>query len=161
MSCVILPFMLNITQRQMIVRLSKQKKKQQEIADIIGCSQPTVNFWLRRESKGISLQTLPRSGRPTPLTKKTLARLRKELSSEAREANKKFCSINIKQFSKKINDRANKNYSPRHIRRLLHEMNFSRITPRSQHIKNDPAKVAAFRDEFKKNSKQSIWVMNL
>ena len=153
--------MLNLTKREMIVRLSNQKKKQQEIAAIIGCSQPTVNFWLQRERKGLSLQTLPRSGRPTPLTKRTLAQLKKEFAHKAREANKKFCSINTKQFSTMIQERTNKNYSPRHIRRILHEINFSRITPRSQHIKNNPAKVEAFREEFKKNSKQSIWVMSL
>lgn len=153
--------MLNLTQRELIVKLSKQRKKQQEIADIIGCSQPTVNLWLQREKKGLSLKTLPRSGRPTPLTKKTLAKLKKEFAKKAREANKNFCSINSKQFYNMINERTNKNYSPRHLRRILHKLDFSRITPRSQHIKNDPAKVAEFRQEFKKNSKRNIWVMNL
>ena len=153
--------MLNTTQRELIVKLSKQQKKQQEIAHIIGCSQPTVNLWLQREKQGLSLKTLPRSGRPTPLTKKTVAKLKKEFGNKAREANKNFCSINTKQFSQMINSRTNMNYSPRHLRRILHKLDFSRITPRSQHIKNDPVKVAAFRDEFKKNSKQSIWVMNL
>ena len=153
--------MLNLTQRELIVKLSKQQKKQQEIADTIGCSQPTVNFWLQREKRGFSLQTLPRSGRPTPLTKKIIGRLKKELVKEAREANKKFCSINMKQFSEMINSRTNMNYSPRHCRRILHKLDFSRITPRSQHIKNDSKKVAEFREEFKKNLKQSTWIMNL
>jgi len=151
--------MLNLTQRELIVKLSKQQKKQQEIADTIGCSQPTVNFWLQREKKGSSLQTLPRSGRPTPLTKKTLAELKKEFAAEARNANKKFCSINTKQFSQMINSRTNMNYSTRHIRRILHNLEFSKITPRSQHIKNDPQKVAEFRQELKKNLKTSTWVM--
>ena len=153
--------MLNITQRELIVKLSKQRKNQQEIANIIGCSQPTVNFWLQREKKGFSLQTLPRSGRPTPLTKKTISRLKKEFGKKAREANEKFCSINTKQFSQMINSRTNMNYSPRHLRRILHKLDFSRITPRSQHIKNDPEKVIAFREEFKKNLKTNIWVMKL
>lgn len=153
--------MLNLTQRELIVKLSRQRKKQQEIADIIGCSQPTVNLWLQREKNGFSLQTLPRSGRPTPLTKKTLAKLKKEFAKEAREANKNFCSISTKQFSQMINAKTNKNYSPRHLRRILHKLDFSRITPRSQHIKNDPKKVAGFREEFKKNSKQNMWIMKL
>ena len=153
--------MLNTTQRELIVKLSKQRKKQQEIANIIGCSQPTVNLWLRREKRGLSLKTLPRSGRPTPLTKDTLTLLKKEFATKAREANKKFCSINTKQFSELINEKTNKSYSPRHLRRILHRIDFSRITPRSQHIKNDPVKVAAFREEFKKNFKQNTWIMNL
>ncbi|GEM_PF-2379628 len=153
--------MLNLTQRELIVKLSRQQKKQQEIADIIGCSQPTVNMWLKREKQGLTLKTLPRSGRPTPLTKKTLSTLKKELTTKARDANKKFCSITTKQFSQVINSKTNMNYSLRHLRRILHKIEFSRITPRSQHIKNDPVKVAMFRDEFKKNSKQSTWIMNL
>lgn len=153
--------MLNLTQRELIVRLSKQRKKQQEIAGIIGCSQPTVNYWLQREKKGLTLKTLQRSGRPTPLTKDTLVTLKKEFAEKAREANKKFCSINTKEFSKMITQETKKNYTERHIRRILRRLNFSRITPRSQHIKNDPEKIALFREEFKKNSKQSIWVMKL
>ena len=145
----------------MIVKLSKQRKKQQEIAEIIGCSQPTVNLWLQREKQGFSLNTLPRSGRPTPLTKRTITTLKKEFAKKAREANKNFCSINSKQFYKMINEKTKKNYSPRHLRRILHKLDFSRITPRSQHLKNDPVKVAEFRQEFKKNSKNNIWVMKL
>ena len=153
--------MLNLTQRELIVKLSGQRKKQQEIADIIGCSQPTVNLWLQRKKRGFSLKTLPRSGRPTPLTKETLLKLKNELVREVRTANKNFCSMSTKQFSQKINAKINRNYSPRHLRRIIHKLDFSRITPRSQHIKNDPKKVAEFRNEFKKNLKRSMWVMEL
>ena len=90
-----------------------------------------------------------------------LAKLKKEFAKEARAANKKFCSIDAKQFSKKIENKTQKKYSDRHVMRILHRIDFSRITPRSQHIRNDPEKIAEFRDEFKKNSKRSIWVMNL
>jgi transposase len=153
--------MLNLTQRELIIKLAKQGKKQQEIAEIIGCSQPTVNMWLRREKQGFSLETLPRSGRPTLLTKKTLAKLKKEFVHEARVANKNFCSINTKQFSEIIEKKAKKKYSIRHVERILHKLDFSRITPRPQHIKNDPKKVKEFRTEFKKNLKKNTWVMKL
>ena len=151
--------MLNLTQRELIIKLAKQGKKQQEIAEIIGCSQPTTNFWLQREKQGFSLKTLPRSGRPTLLTKKTLAKLKKEFIQEARDANKIFCSINTKQFSEIISIKTKKIYSPRHVRRILHQLTFSRITPRPKHIKNDPEKVKEFRAEFKKNLKNNTWVM--
>jgi transposase len=151
--------MLNLTQRELIIKLAKQGKKQQDIAGIIGCSQPTVNMWLQREKQGFSLETLPRSGRPTLLTKKTLAELKKEFVQEARAANKEFCSINVKQFSEIIEKRTKAKYSKRHVERILHKLDFSRITPRSQHIKNDPKKVKEFRTEFKKNSKNNTWVM--
>jgi len=104
---------------------------------------------------------MPRSGRPTPLTKNTLAKLKAEFRKEARAANKNFCSIDVKQFSQIIENKTKKEYSTRHVERILHRLNFSRITPRPQHIKNDPKKVNKFREEFKKNSKQSIWAMKL
>jgi transposase len=151
--------MLNLTQRELIIKLAKQGKKQQEIAGIIGCSQPSVYRWLQRDKKGLSLNTLPRSGRPTILTKKNLAKLKKELVQEVRAANKNFCSINTKQFSEMIESKTKKKYSQRHITRILHQLDFSRITPRPQHIKNDPKKVKEFRTEFKKKSKNSTWVM--
>jgi len=151
--------MLNLTQRELIIKLAKQGKKQQDIAGIIGCSQPSVNLWLQREKQGFSLKTLPRSGRPTLLTKKTLAKLKKEFIQEARTANKNFCSIDTKQFSEIIEKKTKKKYYTRHVEKKTHKVDFSRITPRPQHIKNDPKKVKEFRTEFKKNLKQNTWVM--
>lgn len=147
--------------RELVLKWKKDGKTQQEIAVLIGCNQSAVSRLLKKYKKTGSVKNLQRSGRPTPLTKKTLAKLKKDFFKDVREANKNFCSINTKQFSEMINASAKKNYCPRHIRRLLHKLDFSRITPRSQHIKNDPKKVAEFREELKKNSKQSIWVMKL
>lgn len=153
--------MVNITQRELIVKLSKQGKKQQEIAELIGCSQPTVHFWIHRKKQGFSLETLPRSGRPTPLTKKTLKKLKDRITAEVRAANKKYCSLNTKQLAEIIRQDINKEYSIRHVERIMHKLEFSRITPRPQHIKNDPKKVNAFRREFKKNLKHNMWITRL
>lgn len=153
--------MIKLQTRELVLKWKKEGKTQQEIAALIGCNQSAVSRLIAKYKKTGSLKNLLRSGRPTPLTKDTLAELKKQLANEARASNKKFCSINSKQFAQKINSKTKKSYSPRHIRRILHKLEFSRITPRSQHIKNDPKKVAAFREEFKKNSKPNIWVMNL
>lgn len=95
------------------------------------------------------------------MTKQTLAKLKKQFRKEAKAANKKFCSIDAKQFSEIIEKEINKKYCLRHVQRILHKLDFSRITPRPQHIKNDPKKVIEFRQEFKKNLKNNIWVMKL
>ena len=153
--------MVNITQRELIIKLVKQGKRQQEIAEIIGCSQPTVHLWIQREKQGFSLETLPRSGRPTPLTKKSLAKLKTKITAEVRAANKKYCSLNTKQLSELIRQDIGENYSIRHVERIMHRLDFSRITPRPQHIKNDPKQVATFRKEFKKNLKRNMWIMKL
>ena len=95
------------------------------------------------------------------MTKKTLLKLKKEFTQKVKEANKDFCSINTKEFSELLTAKTKKTYSQRHVTRILHKLNFSRITPRAQHIKNEPAKVEKFRQDFKKNLKKNIWVMKL
>jgi len=152
--------MINIKERELIVRLHQQKRNQQEIADLIGCSQPTVHKWITRFKKGKTLDTLPRSGRPTKLTKKTLNKLKKKILNKIQDANNEFCSVNTKQIGKIIHQEIGELYSLRHIERIMHKLGFSLITPRPQHLRHDQEKVDKFRDEFKKNSNRNMWVMN-
>ena len=153
--------MINLQTRELVLKWTNQGKTQQEIADLAGCHQSAISRLIVKYKKTGSVKDRFRSGRPTPLTKKTLARLKKDFANNARAANKNFCSIGTKRFSELIQKRTGKIYTTRHVDRILHRLDFSRITPRSQHIKNDPVKVAAFRDEFKKNFKQNTWVMRL
>ena len=153
--------MLNINQRELIVKLWAQGKKQQEIADLIGCSQPTVYLWIQRHKNGLPLTTQQRSGRPTLLTKENLHKLKEKITSEIREANKRYCSLSTKQLSEIIRKETGKAYSMRHVERIMHKLDFSRITPRPQHVRNDPAKVERFRRQFKKNLSRNMRVMDL
>ena len=151
--------MINLQTRELVLKWNNEGKTQQQIADLVNCNQSAISRLIVKYNKTGNLKNLPRSGRPTPLTKKTLVQLKAEFRKEALAANKKFCSIEVKQFSQIIEKKVNKKYSVRHVERILHKLSFSRITPRSQHIKNDPKKVAEFRREFKKNLKQNTWVM--
>ena len=153
--------MINLQTRELVLKWIKQGKTQEEIADLAGCHQSAISRLIAKYKKTGSLKNRFRSGRPTPLTKETIALLKGDFTSKARAANKNFCSINTKKFSELIQKTTGKTYTTRHVERILHKLDFSRITPRSQHIKNDPAKVAAFRGEFKKNLKQNTWVMRL
>ena len=153
--------MINIQTRELVLKWTKDGKTQQQIAGLIGCNQSAVSRLIIKHKKTGNVKNLPRSGRPTPLTKDTLKKLKVSFRREAITANKKFCSINTKQFYHMIEKETGKKYSSRHVERILHRLDFSRITPRSQHIKNDPKKVNEFRQEFKKNEKQSIWIMKL
>lgn len=153
--------MINLQTRELVLKWTKQGKKQQQIAALVGCHQSAVSRLIAKHKKTGSVKNMPRSGRPTPLTENSLKKLKKEFTRQAKEANKKFCSINVKQFSKIIEKEANKKYSTRHVERILHKLDFSRITPRPQHIKNDPKKIKEFRHEFKKNSNQNMWIMRL
>lgn len=152
--------MLSFEERRLIVKLHQKGKKQQYIADLVGCSQPTVHKWIKISSHGRTLRTLPRSGRPTKLTKQNLIRLKDKISTMIKEVNNEYCSVSTKQISNLIHQEIGESFSLRHVERIMHGLGFSLITPRPQHIRHDQDKVDKFRDEFKKNFNRSIWVMN-
>ncbi|MFH1134052.1 MAG: winged helix-turn-helix domain-containing protein [Nanoarchaeota archaeon] len=153
--------MINFQTRELVLKWNHEGKKQQQIAGLVGCSQSAISRLIEKFEKTGSVKNLPRSGRPTLLTKKTLAKLKKEFENQARAANKNYCSIDVKQFAQIIEKETDKKYCVRHVERILHKLDFSRITPRPLHLKNDPKKVDKFRQEFKKKSKKSMWVMDL
>lgn len=153
--------MINLQTRELVLKWAKERKTQQQIAALVGCNQSAVSRLLAKFKKTGSIKNLPRSGRPTPLTQKTLAKLKTELTKKVMAANKHYCSIDTKQFSGLIEGTTKKKYSARHVQRLLHRLDFSRITPRAKHVKNDPEKVRLFRENFKKNLNRSTWVLKL
>lgn len=152
--------MLTVEQRKMILRLREDGKKQQQIADLVGCSQVSVSKWISKYKSGRTLETLPRSGRPTKLKPVMLRKLRTKILKEIKHANEKFCSLSTKQMSEIIKQDIGKEYSLRHIERIMHKLGFSLITPRSQHIRHDQQKVDEFRQEFKKKFKQHTWIIS-
>lgn len=152
--------MLSKEQRQTIIKLRNEGMKQEQIARVIGCSQVTVSKWIAKYKNGRTLETLPRSGRPTKLKGKVLDRLRKKILKAINEANEHYSSVQIKQISKIIKEEIGKEYTIRHVERIMHKLGFSLVTPRPQHIKHDQEKVDAFREQFKKNSNRGIWAMN-
>ena len=153
--------MIHLQTRELVLKWKKEGKTQQQIATLVGCNQSAISRLIAKYKKTGNVKNLPRSGRPTPLTKRTLAKLKADLTKKVKEANEHYCSIDTKQFSDLIEGTAKKKYSTRHVQRLLHKLDFSRITPRAKHIRNDPVKVQVFRREFKKNSKCSTWVLRL
>jgi len=153
--------MINLQTRELVLKWANQGKTQQVIANLAGCNQSAISRLILKHKKTGSIKNRFRSGRPTPLTTKTLAKLKADFTNKARAANRKFCSIDTKKFSGIIEQTTGRKYTPRHVERILHKLDFSRITPRSQHVKNDPAKIAAFRNEFKKNLKTNTWVLSL
>ena len=151
--------MLSVKERRLIITLHSKGNKQEEISEIMGCSQPTVHRWIKHSLSGRTLETLPRSGRPTKLNKKTITGLKKKIIKEIKNANEEFCSVNTKQIRKIIHQEVGELYSLRHVERIMHRLGFSLITPRPQHLKHDQKKVDKYRDEFKKNSNRYMWVM--
>jgi len=151
--------MLNVQERRLILKLHEEGKTQEYISGLIGCSQPTVHRWIQYGMQGRTLETLPRSGRPTPLTKNRLGKLRCKILEKVKARNKNYCSVSTKEIKRIIDDEIGRVYTLRHVERLMHKLGFSLIKPRPQHTRHDQSKVDKFRDEFKKNSHRSIWVM--
>ena len=144
----------------MIIKLKQDGKKQQKIAQLIGCSQASVSKWIAKYGSGRTLETLPRTGRPTKLSNAKLRQMRSKLTKEVKKVNEQYCSLNTKQLANIIKKEVGREYSIRHVERIMHKLGFSLIMPRSQHIKHDQKKVDTFRDEFKKNFSRSIWVLS-
>mgnify|MGYP001587648630 CR=1 FL=1 len=145
-------------ERELIIKFSKENKTCREIATLLGTSKSKVSYWINRSRQTATLSDLPRSGRPTILSKKNLSNLRSKLRKEELASN--MPGFSSKKVSEMLNKTTGKQYSMRHVRRILKKMNIALITPRPFHIKNDPKKVAEFRREFKKNSKKNIWTTN-
>ena len=152
--------MISLKERERIVKFHTQGKNQQEIADLIECSQPTVHKWITRFKRGKTLGTLPRSGRPTKLTKQRLRSLKTKILAAIESANNEFCSVSTKQIGELIHQEIGEFYSLRQVERIMHTLGFSLITPQPQHLRHDQAKVDRFRGEFKKNLHRRIWAMS-
>lgn len=149
--------MLTIKERKLILQWNHKGKTQQEIAELLGCHQSSVSRLLEKHKRKSTVANLPRSGRPTKLTKTVLKGLKNKIAKMIKKANKSFCAISTKQVAELIGEEVSIHYSHRHVERLLHKMGFSLITPRPKHIRHDQKKVDAFREEFKKNFRKSMW----
>ena len=146
-----------LKERELIVQLHQGKRSTYEIADILGISQTKASFWVRRYAKTANLDNLPRSGRPTPLTKGEMASIKHAI--EQKFLDPKRAGINSKEVLQLLEKRTSKKYTLRHTQRLLHKMGFSLITPRPGHIRKDEKAQAKFRDEFKKNFGRNMWAI--
>lgn len=145
-------------ERELIVKLSKENKTCREIAAILGTSKSKVSYWICRVKQTRNLSDLPRSGRPTQLSKRKLKKIYSILREEELTSNRSGFS------SKRVTDLLFKNtgrkYAMRHVRRILKKMNIALISPRVSHIRKDEKKIKKFKREFKKNFKKSMWTTN-
>lgn len=151
--------MLSIPERKLIVKLHRQGKKQVEIAQLVGCAQSVVHRWVSRNKVKDDFVSRSKSGRPTKLNKSVIAKLRTKLKQKIEQKNAQFGSVTTKEVREFIHQEIGKLYSLRHVERIMHKMGFSLITPRTMHTKHDQNSVDKFREEFKKKSTQSIWIM--
>jgi transposase len=146
-------------ERELIIKLSKENKTCREIAAILGTNKSKVSYWICRSKKTKTLLDLPRSGRPTKLSKNKLNEIYSTLRKD--ELTTKKSGFSSKKVAELLQEKIGRKYTMRHVRRILKKMNISLITPRVSHIRKDEKKIIAFKREFKKNSKKNIWTTNL
>mgnify|MGYP001581705135 CR=1 FL=1 len=144
-------------ERELIVKLSNEKRTTREIASILGISKSKSAFWVKRFRDSKSLDDKKRNGRPTPLTKDKLNSIRDIIKSKVIEP--KRAGITSKEVLKIIETKINRKYTLRHIQRLLHKIGLSLITPRVSHIRKDEKAQRKFRKEFKKNLSRNMWAI--
>src|SRR3989344_1428431 len=102
--------MIPIEQRNLIIQLDKKGKTQQEIAELLDCNQSSVSRLLYKyEHKG-HVKDLPRSGRPTKLTKEKLLYLKEKILTKIRETNEQYCAVNTKQIRDLIHQKIGEIY---------------------------------------------------
>lgn len=147
-----------IKERELIVKLSKQKKSCREIAEILGVSKSKVSFWTKRVKDTNSLLDKPKSGRPTPLNNKELDEITLSLRSKLTKSKNKKAGFITKDVLALMEAKTKRKYTMRHAERIMKKIGLSLITPRVSHIRKDENAQDTFREEFKKNFKRNTWV---
>lgn len=144
-------------ERELILKLSREKKTCREIGDILGTSKSKVSYWITRYRKTGSLLDKPRSGRPTPLTRQQLEDIKTQLRAKHLEAKSTKAGLSTKEVLQIIEQKTKRKYSLRHTERIMHKIGLSLITPRVSHIRKDEKAQNNFREEFKKNFNRNTW----
>jgi len=98
-----------IKERELIIKLHNEKRSTYEISSILGISQTKASFWIRRYIKTGSLENMPRSGRPTPLTKSELNSIRGMIKSRMLEPKK--AGITSKEVLEVIDHKIKRKYN--------------------------------------------------
>lgn len=152
--------MLSISERKLALKWHAQEKSQNIIAELLHCNQSSISRLIKKNKVHKTIKNLPRTGKPTKLKQSTINMLRIKLKQKIEQKNTQFGSVTTKEIREFIHKEIGELYSIRHVERIMHKMGFSLITPRTMHTKHDQQAVDKFREEFKKKSSQSIWVMS-
>ena len=123
-----------------------------EIAEMLGRSPRFVDEWAARYRKGGLGALIPRKqpGRPPKLTPGQEARLRARLDAAARDGppvGDGVCTLRGKDVCRIVEEEFGVTHTLGGIYDVLRRLGYSSLAPRPRHRKNDPAAMAAFREE--------------
>ena len=145
--------------RQNIIRLHKKGKTQTDIAYLLDVPQSTVSYWIIRYKNTGKLEDKPRPGKTPKLDKFQIKMLKKAfLDFPPARYGGETIGWTTKMAIDYIKKKYRVCYSMRRMQELFHKFGIKLITPRLEHAKSSYAARTVYRMDFKKNSKQNIWV---
>ena len=148
-----------IEQRKSIIKLHKKGKKQPEIGYLLDIPQTVVSYWIRRYKKTGNLEDKPRLGKKSFLTKEQIEEVKQfMLSNFPDRYGGESCGWTTKLAIEHIKKEYGIRYSMRRMQELMHTFKLNLISPRSEAYHGSKLARDAFREEFKKNWRQNIWV---
>ena len=129
-----------IRERILIINWRKQGKTTRQIAELVGCSQTNVMFWINRYKKEgvVGLKNKPKSGKPKMITIDEEKKIKQKLE-------KNLCGWQTKSVIELIKNESGIEYTRRHVNRLMNKWGFARIRPRKKHIAADEKEQKAFK----------------
>ncbi len=145
--------------RKKMISLIKKKKSVREIAYLLDVGKSTVSYWKIRYEKTNSLVDLPKSGHPSFLTIEQMKELKTNLLDYApKRYGGESIGWTTKMAIKFVKEKYAITYSMRRMQELFRKFGLSLITPRSEAYSGSKLARNSFREEFKKNFKENIWI---
>ncbi len=148
-----------IAMRKSIIKLHEKGKSQMDISYLLEIPQTTVSFWIRRFKQTKNLLDKAHPGKQSKLSKEKLILVKKHLLGYAPQ---RYGGQSLGWTTKIAIDfvygKFGVKYSMRRMQEFFRKFGLSLITPRSDYYKSSLLARNSFREEFKKNSKTSIWL---
>jgi transposase len=148
-----------LKERELIINFYKKKNSTRYIAKLLDISKSKAAYWVKRYKQSGKLNDLPKSGKPSKLTKQQEIELRNVFLDvpPSRYGGKSYGWL-TKTAIQYVKNNYNITYSMRRMQELFHKFGISLITPRIEHSKASEAARKVYRLDFKKNSKTNIWI---
>jgi len=146
-----------VKQRLQIVIYLKDKKNMREIAELLHISLGIIPYWKQRfESGGIAgLKDKKGRGRKSNLNEKDKKKIAKEIDNGIVLNDGYRRGYKTKDVQEMIKKLYGIIYTARHVRRLMHNMDYALKVPRPRNKSRNQENVDDFKRDFKKNFQ--IW----
>lgn len=142
-----------VKQRLQIIIYLTENKKQREVSDLLDLSVGIIPYWKARFDRyGIKgLKDKKGRGRKAKLAEKNKKRIAKEIDKGIvlKDGYKRGCKT--KDIQEMIQRLFGIIYTARHVRRLMHSMNYALKVPRPRNKSRNQNDVDEFKRRFKKN----------